>query len=216
MDSTTKSLIKYKRNNLSKSKAPTPSFWISGVWRWYYAQGKVFKQWLYNSLICRCLNACSSSQSTHSNHCRIVVWVHNRVQLFDLPSVFYCSLHKYEYFSFHKSFPWTIERWQRKVHVCTSNHLKSNYQSIKLNSWDSRVVIKTNLRKKWEGLGCIDFKGTWRRSAIKIYGGCNYIALQTADRKSRPRVTSRGERDLAPNTKLPTLGKLIQAHKDAE
>lgn len=37
------------------------------------------------------------------------------------------------------------------------------------------------------------FKGTLRSSAIKIYGGCNYIALQTADRKSRPRATSLGD-----------------------
>lgn len=46
---------------------------------------------------------------------------------------------------------------------------------------------------KLERAGRTDFKGTLRRSAIKIYGGCNYIALQTADRKSRPRATSHGD-----------------------
>lgn len=46
---------------------------------------------------------------------------------------------------------------------------------------------------KLERAGRTDFKGTLRRSAIKIYGGCNYIALQTADRKSRPKATSQGD-----------------------
>lgn len=72
------------------------------------------------------------------------------------------------------------------VKVYSTHHLNTNYENIKLNlgRFNSHKKVAC---KKLEEDGNRDFKGTWPSRAIKIYGGCNYTALQTGDRKS-PRM----------------------------
>lgn len=88
-----------------------------------------------------------SSLRTCSNYCRIIVWVHKRVRLFALPLMTNYRPHKYKYFSCHKTLSLTIVKWQWKVHINLSNHLKSNYRNIKLNLWITRGLINPSQKE---------------------------------------------------------------------